>query len=41
MTDKAALGQIVPKSPGLTGGLFLMDGNEALRSHPRMSVDVR
>ena len=39
MTDKAALGQIVPKSPGLTEGLFLMDGIEGLRSLPRHSVD--
>ena len=40
MTDKAALGQIVPKSPGLTEGLFLMDGIEGLRSLPRHSVDM-
>ena len=32
MTDKAALGQIVPKSSRLTEGLFLMDGIEGLRS---------
>ena len=40
MTDKAALGQIVPKSPELTEGLFLMDGIEGLRSLPRHSVDM-
>ena len=40
MTDKAALGQSVPKSPDCPEGLFLMDGIEGLRSLPRHSVDM-
>ena len=40
MAENLSLGQIVPKSPGLTEGLFLMDGIEGLRSLPRHSVDM-
>ena len=40
MTDKAALGQIVPKSPDCPNGLFLKDGIEGLLSLPRHSVDM-
>ena len=40
MTDKAALGQIVPKSPDCPEGLFLKDGIEGLLSLPRHSVDM-
>ena len=40
MTDTAALGQSVPKSPDCPEGLFLMDGIEGLRSLPRHSVDM-
>ena len=40
MTDKAALGQIVPKLQEPMEGLFLLDGIEGLRSLPRHSLDM-
>ena len=40
MTDKAALGQSVPKPPACPEGLYLMDGIAGLLSLPRHSVDM-